>query len=144
VIAIVAKWELHIRWLRTKCHMSNLDNFFNTGIYQYAILECLCMLIMPYPSLYEKVYYENANDRTVGIPFFWNDWFLCLMIFCRIHFLVRIIVGNTEYTDPRAQRVCDIYGADADYKFSLKALMKEKPWVVLAISGFISLIMLSY
>lgn len=73
-----------------------------------------------------------------------NDLMLCFMIFFRIYFFARSILSISFYTDPRSQRVCNIYGADAGYYFAMKALMKEKPWNVLGISLMMSVFVFGY
>ena len=108
------------------------------------IFEMLCTLIMSYPSLIDSVYYENANDFDPGISFYTNDFLLCLMIFARVIYLIRAIIKLTYYSEPRAQRVCNIYGCDANNMFAFKAVMKESSWKVLISGLMISLTMLSY
>lgn len=144
VLSIVAKRILFISWMKAKMNYTNLDNLFNTGIFKYMMLEILLTLVMPYPSLYNKVYYEQANEKSAGIPFLWNDWLLCFCIFFRVHFLLRTILSLSWYTEARAQRVCTIYGCDASYNFALKCMMKQNPWTVLSVMILVTLLMLSY
>lgn len=73
-----------------------------------------------------------------------NDLLISFMIFFRIYFYARSILSMSFYTDPRSQRVCSIYGADAGYNFALKALMKEKPWNVLGASLMMSIFVFGY
>lgn len=130
--------------MRTKLFYTELDTIFNTGLYKSMIVEMFFCLVMPYPFLYGYTYTENADPFSAGYIFYWNDWLLCFMIFFRLHFLVRSILSNSFYTDPRAQRVCAIYGCQADFKFALKAIMKDNPWMVLSISMVITLMAFSY
>jgi hypothetical protein len=74
----------------------------------------------------------------------WNDFLLCFMIFCRLPYLIRSILSNSKFAEPRAQRVCGIYGCEANQEFAIKAIMKENPRDVLMSSLIISLIMFSY
>jgi hypothetical protein len=62
----------------------------------------------------------------------------------RFIFLFRTLLGTSAYTEARAQRVCAIYGCDANYNFALKALIKENPYMVLGVSILVSLLMMSY
>ena len=88
--------------MKTKNFYSDLDNLFNTGNFKYMMLEILLMLVMPYPHLYGKIYYENANEKDVGIPFDWNDFLLCFCIFFRFIFLFRSLMSMSKYTEARA------------------------------------------
>jgi len=99
---------------------------------------------MSYPSLYGDKYIETANDLSNGKEFVTNDLMLALMIFSRLHFLCRAIIQMSFYTNPRAQRVCSIYGADATNSFALKALMIQYSWLITFASMIISLLVLSY
>lgn len=69
IFSIISKGEIFIRWMKSKRIFTDLDNFYNTGILYWVILESLSTLVMPYPSLYDSVYYESANELSAGIPF---------------------------------------------------------------------------
>lgn len=58
MFSILAKRILFIRWMKAKKIYTELDNLFNTGIFKYMVVEMLLMLVMPYPSLYNSIYYE--------------------------------------------------------------------------------------
>lgn len=144
VLSIIGEYLMHVDWLKTKKQLGNTDNIFNSGIWQYVALETFMSLVMNYPFLYGHTYQEDANNYSINKWFYSNDLLLCFMIFCRIHFLIRTILSISFYTDPRAQRVCTIYGCDANNSFALKALMKESSWKVLFISLMIGLMTSSY
>jgi len=66
------------------------------------------------------------------------------MIFFRLLYVVKVLLNQSLYTDPRAQRVCAIYGTDANYEFALKAIMKDTSYIILMVSMPITLIAFSY
>jgi len=99
---------------------------------------------MNYPSLYDHYYYENANNFSEGYAFITNDLLLCIMMFLRIRYLVKIVVDISYYSDPRSQRVCNLYGADADAMFSIRATMKKTPGYILFLTLMISMVLFSY
>lgn len=144
MLSIVASYLLHIRWLKTKLVLSDMDNLWNTGMWKMCVLEMLLSLAMPYPSMYGDTYIETANDFSNGVTFYSNDILLCMMIFCRIHFILRSLLKISFFTDPRAQRVCTIYGCDANNSFAMKSLMINNSGIVLMYSMTISLLMFSY
>jgi hypothetical protein len=102
VASVVVKRLLVIRWLKAKNYYNDLDDLYNTGEVPTMLFECLLMCIMPYPNLIGSVYYESANNFTVGIPFYWNDFLTAICIFTRLHFIMRSIVTLSSYTEPRA------------------------------------------
>lgn len=79
-----------------------MDNLWNTGDWKMMMLEILLSLVMPYPSLYGETYIETANDFSNNVSFYSNDMLLCIMIFCRVHFVLRAILKISFFTDPRA------------------------------------------
>jgi hypothetical protein len=87
--------------------------------------------------------FRNANEKDPNIPFMWNDFLLCFCILFRFVFLFRTLVGMSSYTEARAQRVCAIYGCDANTYFALKAMMIN-PYRILGVSILVSLLMMSY
>lgn len=99
---------------------------------------------MPYPSLYGSTYIETANDTSKGAVFITNDLLLCFMMFLRIHFVVRALTQMSFYTNPRAQRVCNIYGAEATDQFAMKCIMKKFPWHIIGGGWVICLFLFSY
>lgn len=74
----------------------------------------------------------------------WNDFLLCFCIMFRVIFLFRTLMSMSKYTEARSQRVCTIYGCEANSYFALKAMMKENSWDVLGVSMLVSLLMMSY
>lgn len=141
--SIVASGYLHIEWLKTKLIVTPIDNLYNTGMYKWMIIEVLLCAVMNYPSLYGVDYTETAIP-TAGTPYVLNDFMLCLMIFIRLPYLLRLILMLSDYQQPRAQRVCSIYGCDANNLFSLKCVMKESSHKVVFFALIISTITFSY
>lgn len=143
-ISIMGNYQLFIRWQRTKNFIIETDNLFNTGLYKVMIVEVCAVLIQPYPFLQDVLYKETHMYGDASAKFQVNDLLICCMIFFRVYFYARSILSMSFYTDPRSQRVCNIYGADAGYAFALKALMKEKPWNVLGCSLAMSVFVFGY
>lgn len=57
---------------------------------------------MNYPSLYDSIYKEEYNGFDDTIFFYVNDLLLCIMIFVRMLYLIRVILATSFYSDPRA------------------------------------------
>ena len=144
VLSACAGYILFVRWKRTKRLLSKHDNIYNTGLWKPMILECLITLIQCYPSLYGHTYMEEYNMFDPDTVFITNDILLMLMIFMRIHFLVICILSTSFYTEPRSQRVCAIYGADANEMYAVKAIMVNNSGLIVLLSTLVSMIMFSY
>jgi voltage-gated potassium channel Kch len=66
------------------------------------------------------------------------------MLYFRLIYLVKAFLNMSFYTDPRSQRVCIIYGKDADYSFAIKCIMKNDSWIVLSVTLIVTLLSMSY
>ena len=93
ILSIVSKYILILRWLKISKIYTELDTLHNTGRLKWMIVEILTSLVMPYGSLYNKVYYESSNELSEGIPFQYNDLLLCFCLFFRIPFLFRMLLS---------------------------------------------------
>lgn len=142
--SIIMNYQLLIQWKRSKNMIIETDNLFNTGLFKKMILECLMVLVQPYPFLQGVTYYETAMFANQKAEFKLNNFLISCMIFFRIYFYARSILALSFYTDPRSQRVCNIYGSDANYSFAIKALMLQSPWSVLSISLGFSVFVFAY
>ena len=135
---------LVLRWKKAKLIYNELDTLFNTGLLKFMLFECFIMLIWPY-SFLEGIYYiEESNSSSKGIKFAINDLLICLGLFFRVHIFIRSALNLSSYKDPRAQRVCDLYGSEASNTFALRSLMKEQPMNILTTMLMFSLVLLSY
>jgi len=137
-------YQLLIMWQRSKNFIIETDNLFNTGLYKKMIIECTCTLIQPYPFFAGYQYEEKHMYSDQKATFELNNLFICFMFFFRIYFYVRSMLSMSNYIEPRSQRVCNIYGTDAGYIFSIKALMKESPWRLLGFSLLFSVFVFGY
>lgn len=140
----MAEHILFIEWQKLKKEMSEMDNLVNTGNIKSMMLEIILMLCMNYPFAYGVTYTESFNSLHEGQIFFLNDLLLCIMIGLRLKQLIKPILEISFYTDPRAQRVCSIYGCEANNSFAIKAMFKNDSPTVLGVSWVFSLICLAY
>ena len=137
---------LYVPWQKTKLILSENDNLFNSGIYRRMLSEMFVLIFMPLPFLYGVTYTESKNTFSdlPGIYFHLNDILLCVGIFLRIYLISRAILSISFYTDPRAQRVCGIYGCDANCNFAVKCMMKVYSARVLVICLILSVLIFAF
>ena len=94
---------LYIEWQKTKLIMTPIDNLYNTGMYKAMIVEILLCCVMNYPSLYGEYYTETAiKSEEKNIHYILNDALLCLMVFIRLPYIIRVILILTDFKEPRA------------------------------------------
>jgi hypothetical protein len=70
-----------------------------------------------------KYFHDIFNDDSKGKSFQYNDVLTVLQIFLKMMPTYIYIIEKTNWTDPKAQRCCSIFGVEANFLFGLKALM---------------------
>jgi hypothetical protein len=125
--AIIVNIRMYLSWQITKENYHPKDTFITTGLWKGMLGEIALSLCMNYPSLYGNIYHEYGNSYSSypPVPFRLNDLLLCAMLFCRFHFFLRAVLCMTMLTGPRAQRMCEMFGIEADYRFVIQAMMKN-------------------
>jgi len=73
-----------------------------------------------------------------------NDVLLTGMIIMRLYFITRSILNTSNYLEPRAQRVCQLFGCEASVGFAIKVMMKDNPNVVVLTGLLMSIAVLGY
>ena len=62
----------------------------------------------------------------------------------RLYLVLRLFHHFSEWTSPRAERVCSLNAAHADSFFAIKVLLEEKPYIILSISLTLSTFILGF
>ena len=73
-----------------------------------------------------------------------NETLLFLMLICRYPYAIRTLLKASEYATPRAQRLSEICGVDADNLWALKTTAKEKPYKLLILAMISTAVVLGY
>lgn len=61
-----------------------------------------------------------------------------MMCLIRVYLIIRVLLTSSFFMGTRSQRVCHMSGTEASFMFSVKALMKKKPYSVLIVSLILS------
>ena len=70
--------------------------------------------------------------------------FLTVLMFIRVHLIVRLIPNLSQWTDRHSEECCEREGFEATFSFALKSLLKQKPYRMLLINFAISIICLGF
>lgn len=62
----------------------------------------------------------------------------------RLYFITRSLLNTSTYVEPRAQRVCQLFGCEANFIFSIKVMMKDSPNMFIGASMMLSIFVFSY
>lgn len=110
-------------------------------------MEIAIIFVQPYPFLNKVKYREynnNVDEQFINAEYEINDVLLCFMILLRSYFITRSLLKMTSFTEPRAQRVCNMYGTEASYGFAMKALMKNSPLSFITIQMTMCMMIFGY
>ena len=119
------------------------DNLFNTGKWVYMQIEILIALIAP-QSYFDGVLYQETNTAwKVTVNYEINDIILGIS-FVKLYFPLRFSLYLTDFLNPRSQRVCFLYGGEANEAFAIKCLVKNNPVKLLIILLGCSILIFGY
>ena len=130
-------------WLKSKMQIHKDETFYTTGLYKGYLVHCFFNLIQPYWFLYGQTFPDKYNEHTKDIVFQVNDALTVIQIFITMFPIYVYIIELTNWTDPKAQRCCSIFGVQANFLFGLKALMIQDPLIVVICAFLFSLLQLS-
>lgn len=137
-IALFVRYILVLTLFKARGFYSQYDTMMNTGLYKYLVVEIIINSITPFPFIWDTNYTESYPDYETKVQYRINDIFLLIMCICRTYLIVRAILTLSHFMDTRSQRVCNMSGTNASFMFSIKSLMKKKPYSVLLTSLMVS------
>ncbi|CAI2365896.1 unnamed protein product [Moneuplotes crassus] len=137
-IALIVRYTLVLTLQKSKGFYSKYDTLMNTGLYKYFFTEIVINSITPFPFIWDTTYSEKYSDYDTKVRYRVNDVFLLVMCLCRTYLIIRAILTLSNFMNTRSQRVCNMSGTTANFMFSVKSLMKKKPYSVLLTSLVVS------
>lgn len=144
VLGLIFRYKLMLHFSKAKGLYSQYDTLVNTGLYKLLIVEIILNVITPYPFIWDEKYEESYSDYDTKVKYRVNDIFLLLMCLARLYLLVRTSLVLSTFMDTRSQRVCIMSGSEASLMFSIKSLMKKKPYSVLICSLVLSVALFGF
>mmetsp|Transcript_13141 Transcript_13141/g.22219 ORF Transcript_13141/g.22219 Transcript_13141/m.22219 type:complete len:349 (-) Transcript_13141:104-1150(-) len=130
IVSSYIRYDIWLQWSKSIQKYTQYDNLINTGVWKSLFFEILVNIVAPYPFLDGVKYVEIVKDYDTQIEYEVND----ILLFCsfsRTYMIVNFLVHLTQFRNTRAQRVCSINGCDANTMFSIKAIMKQRPYIIL-------------
>lgn len=132
------RYTLVLTLSKARGFYSKYDTLINTGLYKFLLFEVIINSISPFPFIWDTNYYETYSDYDTRVKYRINDVFLLVMCISRTYLIIRAILTLSNFMDTRSQRVCSMSGTSATFMFSVKSLMKKKPYSVLITSLIVS------
>lgn len=107
------------------------------------VLEVILALISPYPYMNTVTFTEYNKEYKTEIRYSANE-FLLAFSFLRIYLLARCAIALNKYQSPRAFRVCQMSGCEADSMFAIKSILREYPYETIVVSFMTTIMMIGY
>lgn len=133
-----------LHWYKARGTYSQFDTLGNTGLYKFLIFEIIINCLSPFPFIWNSTYKEKYTDYDTTVEYRVNDLFLLIMCLLRTYHLLRTSLTLSHFMDTRSQRVCNMSGSEATFMFSIKSLMKKKPYSVLICSLLLSIALFGF
>lgn len=143
-IALVVRYSLVLHLSKARGFYSKYDTMVNTGLYKFLIFEIIINSITPFPFIWDETYQESYSDYDTKVSYRVNDIFLLIMCLTRTYIVLRASLTWSNFMDTRSQRVCTMSGTNASFMFSVKSLMKRKPYSVLLSSLVVSVLIFGF
>lgn len=125
-IFVIAKEKIQLDLDKKRFKAPHFETIFSKSRLLHILLDCAIFLIHPYPFLVglHATYYNQqiSNDITYNINDF-LQWFAMI----RIIKVGARLINLTRWKSNSAQRICLMYGCEADTMFGVKSLMKRNP-----------------
>ncbi len=135
VITVVARQKLFLKWRKAKRMFHSVDTLITTGLHHPIILDIIILLIQPLPYFDNVTYLERYPDLSEKpVEQRYNNVLLCLATLLRLRYFVRCVLSYSPYMQVRTQSLCFMAGTEANFLYSLKAVMKDKPMTFMLIS----------
>ena len=121
-----AREKIQLNLDKKRFKVPPFETFYSSGRIWWIMLDCIIILIHPYPFIVGTGghLYNSILDRYIF--YHYND-FLQMLAMIRLVKTGIKIINLTEWRSNSAQRICMMYGCEADTMFGVKAMMKEHP-----------------
>ncbi|TNV81238.1 hypothetical protein FGO68_gene10728 [Halteria grandinella] len=113
------------------------------GTFQTCVFEICLSLLSPLPYLDYITFYDSVEDYRIVVEYCINDLLLCIS-FYRIIFFARFVLVISKFTNPRAQRICQMNGCEAKLIFAIRSVIREYPYQAILVALVSSILCLAY
>ena len=114
--------------------------FFKHKIFKSMLFEMIILLIHTPPYMnYVFTYREIGKDMRYSVASV-----VSVVMMLRLYLVFRLFTRFTKWRNEHSERCCEISGTDADSIFALKAIFKERPYIMLLINSVISSVVFGF
>lgn len=135
VWAITLRLHRELLWERAKSIASRHATFYTSRKHWKLLVEAVFSLPHPLWWLVDTTFETRQNTLSVTVNYNYN-FMLAMCTLLRLYHLVRLATTFCVYRSNRAQRVCQLQGAQANSWFALRGLMASHPAFILPLLLF--------
>lgn len=125
-VFVIIKENIQLNLDKKRFKVPHFDTLLSSDRLQSILLECFVILVHPYPFVIGKGVYVYNTQIQSDVYYSVNDF---LQWFAMIRILkagIRLI-NLTLWKSSSAQRICFMYGCEANTMFGVKSMMKQHP-----------------
>eukprot|EP01016_Furgasonia_blochmanni_P035957 TRINITY_DN4045_c0_g1_i1.p1 TRINITY_DN4045_c0_g1~~TRINITY_DN4045_c0_g1_i1.p1 ORF type:complete len:355 (-),score=47.55 TRINITY_DN4045_c0_g1_i1:720-1784(-) len=142
-IFIVLRYLQKINFLKSRMTLGPNETLQSSGLLTSLIWEIIMLIPHPTPLLM-GITFQNYNPYEKKTIIYHANDILYIAMLMRVFIVVRVLLDNTKYYSTRAQRLCDMYGCEPGFLFSVKCLMKMRPFPILFIGMVLSILVFGF
>lgn len=125
-VFLVMKHHVEMEMDRIRMRISVYDGLISTGRIWSLGLEILLTMLHPYPWLVGEG--TIVANPIIGLDIYYNiNDFFNMISLVRIIWIFPKMINFTVWRSNSAQRICMMYGCQADMMFGVKSIMKMYP-----------------
>ena len=143
LICLIVRYFLLIKFTKLRLYMEPDENLFTSGKYKLLLAEILINLIHTPPQLH---HYISIPQRTAKNPAFVHiDVILIILnLFFRSYHILKYFSFHSRWYSYESEKLCMECHTPLDYLFSIKAEFKERPFLLLGVTMFLSIFIFGY
>lgn len=122
IILLFPKYYHYYMYYKEAKYIHFYENFFNSELLLYFIIEFIFAFIHPNYFLKDKNFTTNYKWNFIKINYEVNDILLAIHLF-KFIYIIRIIAIISDFYTARADRICKMFGKEINIFFSFKAFL---------------------
>ena len=117
-----------------------IHSYLKSNEFKFMWLElAICAIHWPPNVDVELDFAQLGGDLTISM----NAIFLCVMIL-RVYLVFRLFKHYTKWSNEKAQMICQKHGCEASTLFACKAVLQERPYLVLTVCMSVSIVLFGF
>lgn len=116
------------------------SGFFKHRIFRSMIFELIILAIHTPPHMnYVFRYREIGKEMRYSVASI-----ISVIMMVRLYLVFRLFTRFTKWRNEHSERCCELSGTDADSVFAMKAMFKERPYIMLLINSIVSSVVFGF